>query len=546
VSNTNKVITNVKEIKNFILWNCNKIENKIEELFAILEYDNIDIIALNETKLDKDAEFLLENPNYNYFLKSRNKYGGGVGFIVKKDINVELIDELNIFNVELVCIKLIIDQKSVYFTTYYNPPTPGTILKKEIFDYIEKNFENYIICGDFNAKHPSFGCKINNTNGNILNDFLNESNAIILNDKNQFTFFRNHNDYKEILDICICSNNLFSKIEKCFVDYDSDLYSDHLPVRIKFLNYEINKNTQDIQETQEIKHLNYAKANWNLFKEELDKINASKILLNKNPDEINDFFINSILQAAKKTIPYKNNNLQSDIRLPKYVLDLIKVRRRLKKKILRDKCINLEAKSQLYIVNKTIKEEIKAIKDKNWARFSEKFGQNPMSSKNFWRRIQIIKNRGKKKDETYPILVNNNKNYITDIEKAHLFAKILGDTFKDEKCNKFDDEFKAKTDDEIKEFVKNWKNNGNKIESMNLSNLNIIIKKLKNTLSCGEDKISNILLKNINLKFKQVLLHLVQSTITSMVIPDRWKKVIVKMIPKKDDGKIQQIIDQFL
>jgi hypothetical protein len=32
-----------------MLWNCNKIENKLDELFLTLRKENIDIIALNET-----------------------------------------------------------------------------------------------------------------------------------------------------------------------------------------------------------------------------------------------------------------------------------------------------------------------------------------------------------------------------------------------------------------------------------------------------------------------------------------------------------------
>jgi hypothetical protein len=142
-----------------MLWNCNRIENKLDELF----------------------------------LKSRNKFGGGVGFIIKKQFIVEEIDELNKFNVEIVCIKIKFEKKNVYFITYYNPPTTGIVLKKEVFEYIEKHFENYIICGDFNAKHKSFGCRVNNKNGIILREFLFDSRSILLNKKNQYTFFKNNN-----------------------------------------------------------------------------------------------------------------------------------------------------------------------------------------------------------------------------------------------------------------------------------------------------------------------------------------------------------------
>jgi hypothetical protein len=60
---------------------------------------------------------------------------------------------------------------------------------------------------------------------------------------------------------------------------------------------------------------------------------------------------------------------------------------------------------------------------------------------------------------------------------------------------------------------------------------------MKNTISSGEGKISNILLKNINKKFKLVLLHLLNTIITSMIIPNRWNKFIVLMIPKTVNNK---------
>jgi hypothetical protein len=45
------------------------------------------------------------------------------------------------------------------------------------------------------------------------------------------------------------------------------------------------------------------------------------------------------------------------------------------------------------------------------------------------------------------------------------------------------------------------------------------------------------MLKHLSDKFKLVLLHLCKTTVNSLVIPELWKRVIVKMIPKKNDGK---------
>jgi hypothetical protein len=60
---------------------------------------------------------------------------------------------------------------------------------------------------------------------------------------------------------------------------------------------------------------------------------------------------------------------------------------------------------------------------------------------------------------------------------------------------------------------------------------------LKTTLSSGEDLISKRMLKNSGDKFLSVFVHLFNLSIKSGKVPTRWKKVIVKMIPKKQDSK---------
>ncbi len=54
-----------------------------------------------------------------------------------------------------------------------------------------------------------------NKNGSILNEIINSSNAVILNKKDEFTYYRKRSGYKEILDLVICSSSLYS----CINDY---------------------------------------------------------------------------------------------------------------------------------------------------------------------------------------------------------------------------------------------------------------------------------------------------------------------------------------
>jgi hypothetical protein len=274
-------------------------------------------------------------------------------------------------------------------------------------------------------------------------------------------------------------------------------------------------------------------------------IDTSKIMKSNNSNEINEFLIQSIKQAAGRSIPFKNNNLKNNTRLPRYILDLINTRRKIKRKLTKEEFKNKEMWNQFYVTNKPIREEIIAVKQKNWASFVEKIGKNPLSSKDVWSRIQIIKNNGNKKADKYPILIYENKIYSTDESKANIFGELLSETFKDTDKDKYDEKFKNETDKHIEDFFKS-ENYHEALETINIDNLNKILKNLKSKLSCGEDKITNIMLKQLSSKFKLVLLHLCKTTLDTLVIPDLWKRVIVKMIPKKMMvKKIQRIIGRF-
>ena len=91
-------------------------------------------------------------------------------------------------------------------------------------------------------------------------------------------------------------------------------------------------------------------------------------------------------------------------------------------------------------------------------------------------------------------------------------------TFKDDEKEKYDENFKRDTNKIIDAFIAKERRI-EEIECFNIANLNTILKILKSKLSSGQDKISNIMLKNINDKFKIVLLHLCKTTVKKINIP---------------------------
>ena len=68
--------------------NINSLTKHIDELRILLFDYSIDIISINETKLDdtiKSCEVHI--PGYEFIRRDRNRQGGGVGFCIKTSIN---------------------------------------------------------------------------------------------------------------------------------------------------------------------------------------------------------------------------------------------------------------------------------------------------------------------------------------------------------------------------------------------------------------------------------------------------------------------------
>ena len=104
-------------------WNSNSINKAsqlIEELEQFIHTNSIDIISINETKLNSSDQISIKN--YNIIRKDRNSHGGGVAIIIHEELNYEQIDTFEEFDLELITIKVSINKLNYTFITLYLPP----------------------------------------------------------------------------------------------------------------------------------------------------------------------------------------------------------------------------------------------------------------------------------------------------------------------------------------------------------------------------------------------------------------------------------------
>ncbi|UYV77283.1 hypothetical protein LAZ67_15000335 [Cordylochernes scorpioides] len=226
---------------------------KLEEIMEIAEKQKIQIIALQETKLNE--KYNLKYKNYNILRKDRNKEGGGLAFLIKnlyyEDIAINIP---NTSDLEAQGIKVYLNQnKTINIFNMYHPPDNKLIDDGTMAQFLT---DNTIIVGDLNAKHQLWGCSTPNPRGKILSNLFDDNAFMCLNDGNPTHHSYSYNT-AQALDISFSSPDIF---HKCKWQILKSIGSDHLPILIEIST---KTKTSSIKE----KFWNFKKANWNLYQQ---------------------------------------------------------------------------------------------------------------------------------------------------------------------------------------------------------------------------------------------------------------------------------------
>ena len=193
---------------NITFWNCQGVRSKRKELELYLNENSIDIIAFNETFLNKKVNFKIQG--YDTIRNDRSTgSGGGVAFLVKHglvvnkefrnaDFNIITDNEALAINLELS------NNQNLTLATIYCPKGKPNL---SLFQTICNLSDNVMFVGDFNSKSEAFGCASKNASGPILKTIQNTLDLIYLNN-NEHTHMDWRNGSTDILDMAFITQNL--------------------------------------------------------------------------------------------------------------------------------------------------------------------------------------------------------------------------------------------------------------------------------------------------------------------------------------------------
>ena len=136
--------------------NVNSLLPKIDEIRLLVKNKKIDILVVNETKIDDKVEDqLIAIDDYSRKRCDRNRNGGGVALYVKNTVNFKPRDDFPNNSLELICIE-VEPKNSLPFIIlgWYRPPSsPGSCFEclDENLRYFDGENEEMILLGDTNC-----------------------------------------------------------------------------------------------------------------------------------------------------------------------------------------------------------------------------------------------------------------------------------------------------------------------------------------------------------------------------------------------------------
>ena len=164
---------------NILFWNCQGIRSKRKELELYIKENEFDIIALNETFLNKKLNFHISG--YDTIRNDRlTGQRGGVAFLAKHGLVINKEYRNSDFSIitsnEVLAINLdLSNNQNVTLATIYCPNGNPNL---SLFHTINNLSDNVMFVGDFNSKLESFGCAKENASGSMLQNIQKQLNPI--------------------------------------------------------------------------------------------------------------------------------------------------------------------------------------------------------------------------------------------------------------------------------------------------------------------------------------------------------------------------------
>ena len=490
-----------------LTWNANGITPHKLELQAALNIHNIDIAMISESHLTPTKSIkILGYKVYQSNHPDSTAHAGSV-ILVKNNLTHSLLPSISETYLQATSIQVSVNKHfNLSFSSIYCPPGPK-INSNNFKNYFESLGKYFIVAGDINAKHSSWGCLSTNPRGRVLYNSTINSNINILPPSNPTYWPTHQNRRPDILDIFIARipSNCITNISNT-----NDLSSDHSPI-ILDLEIPCSNSSTNLQ--------NFGKIDWPTFQQLIE----TRTLLNhslKSSEDIDSAIqkltsdIQECIHLATSQSTIHPNNL-----LPNHIKYLLREKRKARSRWQRHK----------YPIDKLTYNQLnnklrKALQHHNSITYQQ-FIQN-LSTHNscLWKTTKKIL---KTISTSSPLRKEDNSWAVSDTEKANLFGQHLSQTF-----TPHDITLNPTQSQIVTHSLESALPVSLPAKHTSPGEIEFIIKKLHSRKAPGFDRITNHTAKNLPKKVIILLSYIYNAMLRLSYFPLTWKFSEIIMIQK--------------
>lgn len=278
-----------------VQWNCRSVVSKKSEIIYLANKFNPFIISITETWLKPDSVFKLSG--FSCLRDDRPDGWGGAALLIKNSCSFSQFPLPTHDNDNFTAVACIINK--VCFVSIYIPhPSLQIFIEVEnLLSYLPRPF---VVMGDFNAHHRTWGSSVSNCHGKDLLEIIDRQNLCILNDGSH-TRRTKPSENDSAVDLSITSPSLASSIS--WKTQQSTHGSDHFPIILKFSQFKVNI------EPKAPPRMRYRLINnkWNDYKSHVEDYLHTLPPISQGVTDCADSFSNTLIEAANATFPLKNS-----------------------------------------------------------------------------------------------------------------------------------------------------------------------------------------------------------------------------------------------
>lgn len=493
-------------------WNINGLLPKLREVELFISHNKIDILLVSETHLNDQKCVKLKGYNVYYANHPDGTCHAGSAVIIKENIKHHIHSSTRYDYLQASAITIEDWQGPLQVAAVYLPPKHT--LKEEVFSsYFQTLGVRFIIGGDWNAKHTTWGSRVTNTRGRELIKSITIHKLQAISTGEPTIWPTDPRKQPDLIDFFISRgiSQLYLKVESSL-----DGTSDHSPVICTLSTSLI------LREERSVLYNN--KTDWHSFYEFIDAhINLRMTLKTEGQlDEATLYFTNLLQEAAWRATPSKQQSTCT-----KDYCAAIKKKIAEKRKLRRQwhTSRNPRDKTALNNAQKHLKEYLEEAENKTLQNRLETLSHHYKDDYSLWK---FTKTFNRPKDFIPPLKKEDGSWAKQDKEKAELYATHLYEVFKP---NASDEDISYQNQD-INEVINSDQQLSLPLKPVTTQEVKKEISNLKNKKAPGFDLITAEILKQLPKKAIVFITILYNACLRLQYFPAIWKVSIINMIKK--------------